>query len=377
MDAGNSVVLGYRTRFGCGFVSGASAVVLGALGFGAVLCLRFPALLTTPDARAVYPMDLVRFLIHLVLVSSFCLGVLSIVLSRRTPLGLTAIGLTVGALILGGSQVEVTGPIQSTTYVGLDWFCLNLFVLALLFVPLELAFARLPGQGVFRRGWLTDLLHLGVSHLAVQLTVLLTLLPAAMFFRWAVHPGFQAAVASQPLLLQFAEIVVVADLSEYAIHRLFHRVPVLWRFHAIHHSAEALDWLAASRIHLVDAIITRALAFIPLYVLGFAEPAVYAYLIFVSFHAIFVHTNVRFTFGRLAWLVGTPRFHHWHHSAQPEAIDKNFAIHLPVIDRLSGTLYLPEHGWPTAYGIAGSAVPEPYPAQLVFPFTRDPVTAVR
>ena len=67
-----------------------------------------------------------------------------------------------------GSQVEVTGPIASTSYVGLDWFCLNLFVLALLFVPLELAFARRTEQGVFRRGWLTDLCHFGVSHLAVN-----------------------------------------------------------------------------------------------------------------------------------------------------------------------------------------------------------------
>jgi len=341
------------------------------------LCLRFPALLTTPDARALYPMDLVRFLIHLVLVGAFCLGGLSIAPSRRTPLGLTAIGLTVAAMLLGGSQVEVTGPIESATYVGLDWFCLNLFVLALLFVPLELAFARLPAQGVFRRGWLTDLFHFGISHLAVQLTVLLTLMPAAMFFRWAVHPGFQATVASQPLPLQFIEILLVADLAEYGIHRLFHRVPLLWRFHAIHHSAEALDWLAASRIHLVDAVITRALAFVPLYVLGFAEPAVYAYLVFVSFHAIFVHTNMRFTFGRLAWLVGTPRFHHWHHSAQPEAVDKNFAIHLPVIDRIFGTLYLPDRAWPAAYGIADSLVPERYPAQLVFPFTGQPVTGLR
>ena len=365
---------GYDTRFGRGWISGVVSVVLGALGFGAVLCLRYPALLTTPDARAVYPMDAVRFLIHLVLVGAFCLGTLSIVLSRRTPLGLAAIGLTVAALLLGGSQVDVTGPIASTSYVGLDWFCLNLFVLALLFVPLELAFARLPEQGVFRRGWLTDLCHLGVSHLAVQVTVLLTLLPAAMFFRWAVHPAVQGAVASQPLVLQFVEVVIVADLSEYAIHRLFHRVPLLWRFHAIHHSAEALDWLAASRIHLVDAVVTRALAFIPLYVLGFAPPAVYAYLVFVSFHAIFVHTNVRFTFGPLAGLIGTPRFHHWHHSAQPEAVDKNFAVHLPLIDRLFGTLYLPECGWPTAYGIAEGAVPESYPAQLVFPFTRRPIS---
>jgi sterol desaturase/sphingolipid hydroxylase (fatty acid hydroxylase superfamily) len=367
--------LGYDTRFGRGWISGVVAVVLGALALGAVLCLRFPALLTTPDARALYPMGVVRFLIHLVLVTAFGLGVLSIVLSRRTRLGLIGIGLTVAALLLGGSQVEVTGPIDSARYVGLDWFCLNLFVLALLFVPLEMACARTP-QGVFRRGWLTDLCHFGVSHLAVQLTVLLTLVPAALFFRWAVHPGIQAAVAGQPLVLQFAAIVVVADLSEYTVHRLFHRVPLLWRFHAIHHSSTTLDWLAASRIHLVDAVVTRALGFVPLYVLGFAPPAVYAYLVFVSFHAIFVHTNVRFTFGRLAWLIGTPRFHHWHHSAQPEAVDKNFAVHLPLIDRLFGTLHLPERGWPTAYGIAGGAVPEPYPAQLVFPFTRRPVATL-
>src|SRR5206468_3529202 len=147
------------------------------------------------------------FLIHLVLVGAFCLGALSIVLSRRAPLGLIAIGFTIGALLLGGSQYEVTGPIESTRYVGLDWFCLNLFVLALLFVPLELAFARLPDQGVFREGWLTDLYHFGISHLAVQLTVLLTLVPAAMFFRWAVHPSVQATVASQPLVLQFAEVL--------------------------------------------------------------------------------------------------------------------------------------------------------------------------
>src|SRR5207237_1374252 len=80
----------------------------------------------------------------------------------------------------------------------------------------------------------------------------------------------QHAVSAQPVLLQFVEIVLVADLSEYAVHRLFHTVPFLWRFHAVHHSSEAMDWLAASRIHLVDAVVTRALAFVPLYELGFS-----------------------------------------------------------------------------------------------------------
>jgi sterol desaturase/sphingolipid hydroxylase (fatty acid hydroxylase superfamily) len=355
----------YERRFGAGWISGVFSVALGFIGVGTVLCLLFPDLLTTPDARPLYPMGVVRFLVHLVIVFAFGLGVLSIVLSRRIPLGLSGIGLAVAALLLGGSQVEVGTIRQPTMFVGLDWFLLNLFILAFVFVPIEVLFARLPQQSFFRPGWLTDLLHFMVSHLLVQLTVLLTLLPAAVFFRWAVSPQLHVLVAGQPLVLQFVEIVIVADLAEYAIHRAFHTVPWLWRFHAIHHSSQAMDWLAASRIHLVDAIITRALAFIPLYVLGFAPGPVYAYLVFVSFHAIFLHANVRFRFGPLAWIIGTPRFHHWHHAVHPA--DKNFAIHLPLIDRIFGTYYLPEP-WPDAYGIDGNPVPPRYPAQVLYPF---------
>jgi lathosterol oxidase len=342
-------------------------VALGALGAGAVLCIRYPALLTVPDARALYPLEVVRLLIHLVLVGAFGLALVSIVLSRRAPLGLTALALVVAALLLGGSQVDV-GSLDGARYLGLDWFLLNVLVLATLFVPLEQLFARLP-QRVLRPGWTTDLAHFAVSHLLVQITVLLTLMPAAIFFRWAVHPAIQTAVAAQPYLLQFVEILVVADLSEYAIHRLFHAVPFLWRFHAVHHSSEVMDWLAGSRMHLVDVVVTRALAFVPLYVLGFSPPAVYAYLVFVSFHAVFIHANVRFRFGRIAHVLATPRFHHWHHAAERAAVDKNFAVHLPVLDRLFGTYYVPEDRWPAAYGLEGASVPADYARQLVYPFT--------
>jgi lathosterol oxidase len=359
--------LGYERRFGKGWISGVSAVALGALAAGAVLCIRYPALLTVPDARALYPMEIVRFLIHVVLVGAFGLAVLSIALSRRAPLGLTALALVVAALLLGGSRVDV-GSLEGARYLGLDWFLLNVLVLSMLFVPLEQLFARLP-QRVLRPAWTTDLAHFAVSHLLVQVTVLLTLMPAAIFFRWAVHPAVQSTIASQPSLLQFGEILVVADLSEYAIHRLFHAVPLLWRFHAVHHSSEVMDWLAGSRMHLVDVVVTRALAFVPLYVLGFSPPAVYAYLVFVSFHAVFIHANVRFRFGRLAQVIATPQFHHWHHAAEGAAVDKNFAVHLPVVDRLFGTYYMPAERWPMAYGIEGAPVPREYARQLVYPFT--------
>jgi lathosterol oxidase len=202
----------------------------------------------------------------------------------------------------------------------------------------------------------------------MQALVLLTMAPAALFFRWAIDSPFQRSVGAQPAVLQFIEIVVLADLATYSIHRLFHAVPFLWKFHAVHHSSQSMDWLAGSRLHLVDVVVTRAFAFAPLYAFGFATGPVYAYLVFVSFLAVFVHANVRWNFGPLKWIVGTPQYHHWHHSAQPEAIDKNFAVVLPAIDRVFGTLHLPGNHWPASYGIEGNPVPENFGAQLIWPF---------
>jgi lathosterol oxidase len=356
--------------FGSGWISGTLAVTCGALGCGGVLCLLFPDWLTTPEARARYPMDLVRFLIYAMLVMGFGLGALSVMLRRRKSLGLAALGLATAGTLLGGSGVEIRGPVTRTTAVGLDWFLLNLFVLAVLFVPLERAFARRPRQDIFRPGFTTDLMHFAMSHLMVQLTVVLTMLPAALLFRWATHPWLQDLVAAQPLALQVVEIVVVADLAQYAVHRSFHAVPWLWRFHAVHHSSRSMDWLAGSRLHLLDVVVTRGLSFVPLYVLGFAPPAIYAYLVFVSFHAVFIHANVRWDLRALDWVLVTPRFHHWHHAAHPEAVDRNFAVHVPWIDRLFRTAHLPDGRWPEAYGIEGHPVPEGYWRQLAWPIWR-------
>ena len=97
-----------------------------------------------------------------------------------------------------------------------------------------------------------------------------------------------------PAAVQFVAILAVTDFTQYWIHRAFHRVPALWRIHAIHHSAETMDWLAGSRLHLVDVAVTRGLTYVPIYVLGFAEGPLFAYVAFVSIQATFIHANVRF-----------------------------------------------------------------------------------
>jgi lathosterol oxidase len=353
------------TRFGSGWISGVISATLGLMGLGAVACLHYPELLTTPSLREVYPLGFIRGLIHFVLIVAFALGTSSLVLRKDKTLG--AVGLTAAILaaLWGGAGVVTPERVEASDHIGLDFFILDLFVLALVFVPVERLYPRLKEQRIFRQGWMTDLAYFFTSHILVQVLLLVTTAPAAFFFRWAIDSPFQRAVAAQPGWVQFLEMVAAADFAGYWIHRLFHRVPWLWRFHAIHHSSTEMDWLAGSRLHILDIVVTRAWAFAPLYALGFAAGPLTVYLLFISFHAVFVHANVRFRFGGMKWVVGTPQYHHWHHSA--DVVDRNFAIHLPLIDWAFGTLHLPGEEFPRRYGIDGEAVPQSFLGQLKYP----------
>ena len=361
------------TRLGSGWTSGVLAIFLGAVSALAVVCFRFPSLLTLPELRAVYPMAGVRAAVEIVIGLAFLLGVVSLGLRRRKALGATGVALALVAGLLGGGSVPVAGPVARSSYLGLDWFLLNVLMLCAVFAPIE-KIAPLHRRGFFRPGWATDGLYFLFGHLLVQISTLLTLAPATVLFADAKSAAVERWVAAQPAALQFFEIVLVADLAEYLIHRLFHRLRPLWPFHEVHHSSRQMDWLAGSRLHLVDVVATRGFTFLPIYLLGFARGPVVAYLAFVSIHAVFIHANVRWRFGWLEQLVVTPHFHHWHHAAESAAVDRNFAVHFPWIDRIFGTWYAPADRWPGDYGVApdpaNDRVPEGYTAQLVYPFRR-------
>jgi sterol desaturase/sphingolipid hydroxylase (fatty acid hydroxylase superfamily) len=358
------------TRFGSGWISGVLSVALGLIGLGAVICFHFPSYLTMPALRELYPVPWVRAAVHVVLVAAFLLGSASMCLRYNKALGIAGIGLTLIAALLGGSRVPIDDELTSGPFLGLDWFLLNLILYSLVYVPLERAFARNPEQGIFRNEWRTDLSYFFVNTLLIQLTSLMTLMPAVVLFDWARHPGLVTWMSAWPFLLQVTCVLLVADFTQYWVHRMFHAVPALWRFHAVHHSATALDWLAGSRLHLVDALATRGATYVPVYILGFSQPAVFAYVVLVVIQATFIHANVRWQLRPIRQYVATPAFHHWHHSAEREAIDKNFSVHTPLWDILFGTFYLPDR-WPKAYGICdGSDVPKGWLRQFVYPFRR-------
>jgi lathosterol oxidase len=324
-----------------------------------------------PVLRGHYPVPYVRALLHVVLVAAFLLGTTSVWLRRNKALGLSGITFVLIAALLGGAQAPVGGGSRPDgPFLGLDWFLLNLILYSLVYVPLERLFALRREQPVFRRGWRTDLTYFFFNTLLIQVTSFLVVLPAMTLFDWARIERVESFVGSLPILVQVPLVLLIADFTQYWVHRAFHGVPVLWRFHAVHHSAEQMDWLAGSRLHLVDAVATRGLTYVPVYVLGFSQAAVVAYLAIVVVQVTFIHANVRWEFRPLRRLVATPAFHHWHHAAEPEAIDTNFAVHTPVWDLLFGTYHLPNR-WPNAYGLCGgSDVPRGWLRQFVYPFRR-------
>ena len=128
--------------------------------------------------------------------------------------------------------------------------------------------------------------------------------------------------------------------------------------------------MAGARMHFLEILALRGTTVIPMFVLGFSTTAINAYILTVYLYSTFVHANVGWRFPWIEKLLVTPRFHHWHHGIEKEAIDVNFAIHFPIFDRLFGTYFFPRDQWPSAYGVGGHPVPRGYLAQLRYPFQR-------
>jgi sterol desaturase/sphingolipid hydroxylase (fatty acid hydroxylase superfamily) len=365
------MALSPELRAGIGKRAGLTSGLIGVLCVLGEFCFLFPDLLVTKDALPKYieHIGLLRGILQASIFTAIAVGALGVAFLRPNHRALLGIALGVIALLMGGAQaapLDLKAPRGAS--VGLDYFVLELLVLGLVFIPIEALFP-LRGQKVLRDGWQVDLKHFFVSHAGVQLLSFVALIPAQVLFAWAIQLDFQKAVASQPLALQVFEMIVLVDLATYWIHRAFHQVPWLWSFHAIHHSSLKMDWLAGSRMHPVDVVVTRAVAFLPVFVLGFAPPALYAYLVAVSFHAVFIHANVRWRFPYLRWLVTTPEYHHWHHTSDEEGLDKNFVSFLPFWDVLFGTAHQPDY-WPKKYGTVKFQPPETYLGQLAYPFRR-------
>lgn len=230
--------------------------------------------------------------------------------------------------------------------------CVWLVLLVVLFVPLERWFGMRHAQP-------NPQLRHNLAYYFISSLVPILLLTAPMaLLATAAHYLAPAAltttVAELPLAARVALAFVVAETGFYWGHRLSHEIPWLWRFHALHHTAERMHFLTNTRNHPVDMVITRLFGLAPLYMLGLAGPSLAGsatpalLMVLGNVWGFFIHANLRWRLGPLEWIVTTPAFHHWHHSRH-DHINRNYASTLPFLDRLFGSHYLPKH-WPAEVG---------------------------
>lgn len=355
---------------GTGRVSGVIALSLAILCVLAVVAWHFPEYLTTPDLRRRYSVDRLRDLLFIGLLLAGGISLANIILGRERWLSAAALSLVLLAIGLGGNRVPVDDFPDGTPYIGVDWLVLDLLGSSLVFILIEKLFPLRRGQPVFRLEWQTDFAYFIVNHLLIGLVLLIVNFLVHRLFAWALVPAVQGAIQSLPLAAESLLAIFVADLIQYWTHRAYHEVPVLWRFHAVHHSARTLDWMAGSRLHLTELIVTRVAILGPLYALGFSKAAIDVYIVVVGFQAVFNHANVGLRFGRLeSWIV-TPRFHHWHHGSDRAAIDRNYAAHFAFLDTWFGTRVSDgERSLPERYGVLGGTMPDGFVRQQIFPLT--------
>jgi sterol desaturase/sphingolipid hydroxylase (fatty acid hydroxylase superfamily) len=165
--------------------------------------------------------------------------------------------------------------------------------------------------------------------------------------------------------------LVGLDLVLYATHRAFHHAR-LWRYHAIHHASEHLEWISFRRFHPVDQLFHSALGDVVMLMLGISPDVILWLAPFNVGTSALVHANLDWTFGRFGVLFASPVFHRWHHTAADRGGSSNFAATFPVIDLIFGTYYMPKGVLPDGYGVDDKAFPKGFIEQLGYPLWRNP-----
>jgi sterol desaturase/sphingolipid hydroxylase (fatty acid hydroxylase superfamily) len=244
--------------------------------------------------------------------------------------------------------------------------CLWLLGYAVFFGLIERISQAEPGQRLFRKGIVTDLLHsvlnpiLALPFVALILVVVTTLAAG-------VHERCATVISVLPFWTQVLAAIFVGDVIGYWRHRLLH-LKYGWPFHAVHHSTEQMDWLSNDRVDVGENIVTTAFSVVGLFCLGFSTEVALIQAFLRRSYGIFIHCNVPWSYGPLDYVFVSPRFHRWHHAADARAIDRNFATFFSCLDWVFGTYFMPRDEFPHRLGLVRETLPNNYAGQVTYPY---------
>lgn len=293
--------------------------------------------------------------------------------------------LAVPFAILAISAFEAGFPALSTHFAAsagrfLDHF--NAFFISasfIVFFAIILVLERLkpadPGQALLSRGVVFDtgfcVLSLLVHFLLVSLFAVLFL----NFFRRYIPP-LSGLIGHWPNWLRILIVFVAVDFAGWLSHVIRHKIPVLWNFHALHHSQGAMNVMTEFRLHPCDILArTLIVSFVFVVVLVPVEQA-FVFILLQKYYLMFLHANIDISYGPLDRVFVSPRVHRLHHAIEPELHDRNYGVFLSIWDTMFGsfhntgnqTIRTGVESFPDERDVAWYRTPLIFLQQIAFPF---------
>jgi sterol desaturase/sphingolipid hydroxylase (fatty acid hydroxylase superfamily) len=228
---------------------------------------------------------------------------------------------------------------------------------------LERLAPRSRTQEVLRPGFVQDLFWMifNIQYMSWMLAILavqvIAWLNRAFFHAGLPYPESLRLIAHWPLWAQFITFLLIKDFLEWNIHRAHHRYRWMWRFHKLHHSIEAMDWVATFRGHWFEIVIYKVAIYLPLVVLGVDDRVIFWILILSLLINELSHANLNWDWGVFRYLLSSPRFHAWHHDVELHGRHgQNFGATLVLWDWLFGTAHWPSNvEQPKEFGLKDAA----------------------
>lgn len=268
------------------------------------------------------------------------------------------------ALLAGAIAVNAYGL---TTDMPLLWLNISYFGLALTLFVLE---RLMPHE----RAWLADdgqlipdIGHTLISKSAVQVLIIVPALTGLSSHVEQMHATWWPD--SWPLALQILLGLAIAEFGFYWAHRLGHEWPLLWRYHAVHHSVTRLWFINTGRFHFVNTLLSTISGLALVLLAGVPADIIIWGSAITAYVGLLTHANVEMRTGVLDYAFNTPGLHRWHHSKILDEGNRNYGENLMVFDLLFGTFYKSPRRPPVDIGI-NEPMPATLIAQIAYPFRR-------
>jgi sterol desaturase/sphingolipid hydroxylase (fatty acid hydroxylase superfamily) len=216
---------------------------------------------------------------------------------------------------------------------------LGVFLTVLLtMMAVETLFPRKARTQTRKRRWTTNLLIILVDNIVLRLVFPIVAVGTAILATtngWGVFN-----LIDLPIWLEIILAMIVLDLLIYAQHIVFHKVPVLWDFHKVHHADRDIDVTTGIRFHPIEMVLSLAYKVLCIAILGAPVAAVLLFELILNACAMFNHSNVKLPIGfdrKLRRFIVTPDMHRVHHSIIVRETNSNYGFSISIWDRLFGT----------------------------------------